>query len=708
MDSAIITKENMDQTMVTDPVEADDDDIISFKPQEISTTSTKEEADPFKAGIHLSETPIKESESELKSTAETASSSQEVAENQESEIKGSHSVAAVDASSEQSIFDEPEKCFSQAGPSGEESATGMEGARVESKVNMDPFKPSCELGNSPEKKLGCSASGDNDSASKPDILLPASSEQTTESENERTPSISVKEGAESLEASQQLVEGTDGGEGLMTSAADRLETTCDPCESKAQLDNSTNKFLMETAVPASTSHSDSARSAQQSDIEEVALQANMQVVNVPGGQKLPDASEENPSKSHTHVVNMPGKFGSADNPDQGGELSTASDEVARHDMLPEPFEPKTQLADSLAKCADITGEFDPFMPKQQLLNSPNKVIDTGSSSSKLQQQLPNSMGEVDMFSETEPFNSVEKLTSSDKVHLTKSSDDFSHDGKGPDCVQATTAATSFIVEALTAEEEHPDKPRQQLANATVRSSDDAAAEMDPFKPKTQLVNSPDKSTDSHSVSVLKLSINPPPDRPSHTDLDPVIPETDPIENVEISKENEDLLTRKNQLANLTEQQAEEFALVDPFKPKAQLPNSPDKLDDLVDPFKPKAQLPNSPDKLDSPVGPFKPKAQLPNSPDKLGDLVDPFKPKAQLPDSPDKLGDLADPFKPKAQIPSSPDKSDDLVDPFKPKAQLPNSPDKLNDLVDPFKSKAQLPNSPDKLDDLVDLSLIHI
>ena len=583
MDSTIM-KENVDKTMVIDPLGADDDDIISFKLPEISTISAKEDGDPFKTDIHLSITPTKTCKSEPKSTAADAGSSQEMTGKQESEMKESHTFAATSASSEGSSGNEPEKCADQAGPGGEEPAAAMERARAESLMNEDPFRPRFQLGNSPEKGPGCSASGD-DNSSKPNVLVAESSEQSAESEKEGTLPCAVREDAESLEGNQRPLEGTSDVEVLLPNALSGLEVTADP-KSDVQLEISASKptSVMETTLQASSSHTDRVTSAQQPDVEEDAFKAKTQLGNIPGAEKLPHLPEE---------------------------------------------------------CADLTGEFDPFRPKQQLLNPPDKVTDTGCSPCKPLQQLPDSQCGPDTFSEAEPINNTTKKPNSslDKAQLTKSYDDSSCSAvKELGSVQSTAPSTSSPAKAWLAEDEDPFRPRHQLANTTVGSSDNTDAEVN------------------------------------------------------------------HQLANSPKQPADELAFLDSFMPKTPLPNSPSKSDDSVtDPSKPDAQLPKSPDKLDpAAVDPFKPKAQLPNSPDKMNDLAtDPFKPKAQLPNSPDK-SDAAvavDPFKPKAQLPSSPDKLDSVADPFKPKTQLPSSPKKLDDSVaDPFKPKAQLPSSPDQSD----------
>ena len=690
MDSTIM-KENVDKTMVIDPLGADDDDIISFKLPEISTISAKEDVDPFKTDIHLSITPTKTCKSEPKSTAADAGSSQEMTGKQESEMKESHTFAATSASSEGSSGNEPEKCADQAGPGGEEPAAAMERARVESLMNEDPFKPRFQLGNSPEKGPGCSASED-DNSSKPDVLVAESSEQSAESEKEGTLPCAVREDAESLEGNQRPLEGTSDVEVLLPIALSGLEVTADP-KSNVQLAISANKptSVMETTLQASSNHTDRVTSAQQPDVEEDAFKAKMQLGNIPGAEKLPHSPEE---------------------------------------------------------CADLTGEFDPFRPKQQLLNPPDKVTDTGCSPCKPLQQLPDSQCGPDTFSEAEPFNTTKKPNSSlDKAQLTKSYDDSSCSAvKELGSVQPTAPSTSSPAKAWLAEEEDPFRPRHQLANTIVGSSDntdvevnhqlanspkqpaDELAFLDPFMPKTLLPNSPSKSDDSVTdPSKPDAQLPKSPDKLDPAAVDPFKPKaqlpnspdklndlaTDPFKPKaqlpnspnKLDDPAADPFKPKAQLPNSPDKSNAAVA-VDPFKPKAQLPNSPKKLNDPVaDPFKPKAQLPNSPKKLDDPVAdPFKPKAQLPNSPKKLDDpAADPFKPKAQLPNSPKKLDDpVADPFKPKAQLPNSPKKLDDPVaDPFKPKAQLPSSPDKLDSVADPFKPKAQLPNSPKKLDDPV-------
>ena len=668
MDSTII-KENVDKTMVIDPLGADDDDIISFKLPEISTISAKEDVDPFKTDIHLSNTPTKTCKSEPKSTAADAGSSQEMTGKQESEMKENHTFAATSASSEGSSGNEPEKCADQAGPSGEEPAAAMERARAESLMNEDPFKPRFQLGNSPEKGPGCSASGDNTS-SKPDVLVAESSEQSAESDKEGTLPCAVREDAESLEGNQRPLEGTSDVEVLLPNALSGLEVTADP-KSEVQLEISANKpaSVMETTLQASSSHTDRVTSAQQPDVQEDAFKAKTQLGNIPGAEKLPLSPEE---------------------------------------------------------CADLTGEFDPFRPKQQLLNPPDKVTDTGSSPCKPLQQLQNSQCGPDTFSEAEPFNTTKKPNSSlDKAQLTKSYDDSSYSAvKEFGSVQPTALSTSSPAKAWLAEEEDPFKPRHQLANTTVGSSDNTDVEvnhqlanspkqpadellfLDPFMPKTQLPNSPKKSDDSVTdLSKPDAQLPKSPDKLDAAAVDPFKPKAQPPNSPDkLNDLATDPFKPKAQLPNSPKKLDDPAS--DPFKPKAQLPSSPKKLDDPVaDPFKPKAQLPKSPKKLDDPVAdPFKPKAQLPSSPDKLDSVADPFKPKAQFPKSPNKLDDpVADPFNPKAQLPKSPKKLDDPVaDPFKPKAQLPNSPKKLDDPVaDPFKPKAQLPKSPKKLDDPV-------
>ena len=160
-------------------------------------------------------------------------------------------------------------------------------------------------------------------------------------------------------------------------------------------------------------------------------------------------------------------------------------------------------------------------------------------------------------------------------------------------------------------------------------------------------------------------------------------------------------------------------VVDPFKPKKAISNSPTPatqlVDDDIDPFKPKKAISNSPPPVAQPfdddIDPFKSKKAISNSPPPVavGNDVDPFKSTQALVNSPirESLPPLdvpedSDPFKPRKALSNSPTTSvnaiDEEVDPFKPKKTLTNSPTfshkEFPEDIDPFKASKTLANSP--------------
>ena len=397
----------------------------------------------------------------------------------------------------------------------------------------------------------------------------------------------------------------------------------------------------------------------------------------------------------------------------------------------DPFKPRAQMTNSpdvrmnRNETKQTTSEeIDPFKPRKQIMNSP---------------EVSNTDKIVEIQRDNHELENAEKLNKSSS----NNKNEHEHAAEKHDPAEKQKKKTKLKSKAHKKEKDEqlpenldhidPFKSGDKVMNSPATKQNiyeqlpDNLDDIDPFKPKKQMMNSP--------LISAKTSNNA----------------------ADTSKENELLKVEQElKMPSVTKTKSIDFCEnlddIDPFKPKKQIMNSPDRglvdgglpehIDD-VDPFKPKHQMMNSPpnkvsveeclpENLDD-IDPFKPKKQIMNSPESsvvennlLENLedIDPFKPKKQMINSPVKslqenaisesLDDI-DPFKPQKQIVNSPDrglKGDsfpenlDDIDPFKPSNKMmtsplpsnglscPDLPDNL-DNTDPFKTKSQLLNSPD-------------
>ena len=380
--------------------------------------------------------------------------------------------------------------------------------------------------------------------------------------------------------------------------------------------------------------------------------------------------------------------------------------------------PKAQKTESVINLPENLDELDPFKSGNQIMNSP--PIKSGG----CYEPLPDDLDALDPFKPKKQV--MNSPLSQEKPHSNVNNID-EHERK----LESESKADDLLDNETL-------EPFKQMKNSPVANGvPDTLNETDPFKPKKQILNSPDKQ-DAYDVLPENLAgIDP--FKPSNQMVNSPLKEnvdnkneSEIADEIDVFKSAQKIMDSPMAKAAIDESSfPTSLEDADPFKPKSQIANSPDKglinlpeNFDEIDPFQPRKQTLNSPkggnDKdlpfdIDN-IDPFKPKTQVPNSPDLITDLpdsfddIDPFKPKNQMKNSPvsKEKNDLSDKTSETVKIDTekASDAFDD-IDPFKPKHQMQNSPkqaleDNL-DSVNPFMSKNQLQNSPKKgLDDNFD------
>ena len=446
-----------------------------------------------------------------------------------------------------------------------------------------------------------------------------------------------------------------------------------------------------------------------------------QMVNSPAGSqkegKQATVEETDPFKPRKQIVNSPiGKV-----IDLESETISEQNKSASEDMKEENSEPskpkiakikkkntqaeKNESADNLPEYLD---EIDPFRSGNKMMNSP--VVKPSS-----YELLPDDLDSLD------PFKPKKQMMASPLVQMKSHSNEKISVENETKTVEGSDSKTGDLPEKSDID---PFKPSNNSPAAN--SLPENLQEIDPFKPKKQILNSPDKLSQNAILPECLEDLDPfkPNKQITNSPSDKNVSKKDQPESTdEINSKSSDKIMKSPNADSDEPGLPDSLEDADPFKPKSQISNSPDKgslmnlpenFDD-IDPFKPGKQMMNSPlgsnDKnmpldLDS-IDPFKSKNKVPNSPDLITDLknsfdnIDPFNPRNQMKNSPvaKENTDLSEKTEEnvKIDIEKANDAFDD-IDPFKPKSQMQNSPKKTLednfDTVDPFKPRNQMLNSP--------------
>ncbi|XP_053407681.1 transforming acidic coiled-coil-containing protein 3-like [Mercenaria mercenaria] len=360
----------------------------------------------------------------------------------------------------------------------------------------------------------------------------------------------------------------------------------------------------------------------------------------------------------------------------------------------DPFKPKTQIVNTPDKAkqeekTEIELE-DPFKPSKQIKNTPDKadikdqVIDT--------QTKTNNIAKVENVASEEKQN-LEQPRTDIEIPLTPQKEVAETNDQPAASPEIPVTRGAYDLDALNLDDIDPFKPSKQMGNSPCAiTSSSKPAEIDPFKPKKQIQNSPVASKENTKTV--------------NEEIDPFKPKTQ-IMNSPDSKKGVQEISDSSKVDVETTKPVVEEKTGEEIVPL-------ETLDDIEDPFKTKSQIVNSPvkekeDTKEIENDPFKPKTRIQNSPakadaeDTLGnfeslDIIDPFKPKKQMQNSPagktsdiDMVGldsaslDSLDPFKSNSKVQNSPSGKEkeaiaeildlELIDdPFKPSIQMQNSP----------------------------------
>ncbi|XP_060570300.1 transforming acidic coiled-coil-containing protein 2-like [Ruditapes philippinarum] len=400
---------------------------------------------------------------------------------------------------------------------------------------------------------------------------------------------------------------------------------------------------------------------------------------------------------------------------------------------------------------------DPFKPKTQIVNTPDKATLNKNTNIKMENEVPVTNPIINTPVKTEVNDNVvdikpdtceattDKELPSMNIENTEDKQSEEHpvtphkekieDKQPPSAspqIPLTTGA--YNLDALDIDEIDPFKPLVQMANSPCGSiSETKAATVDSFKPKKQIMNSPVVNKEHGETK--------------SDGIDPFKPKTQIINSPDSNKQVPVLANSDNKDAVTSQPGLEE-------KNPALEAKSMETLEEITDPFKTVSQVGNSPLKEENKLNicetdPFKSKSQVQNSPVKTAsddtcnnndnvDIVDPLKPQNQMQNSPvnkttecNKISDnvetvaessnaaagketemdseildielMDDPFKPKNQMQNSPILKDkvnvaekvetEISDTVKDEASTNNTIDPFSN-VDPFKSKKQLAMSP--------------
>lgn len=372
---------------------------------------------------------------------------------------------------------------------------------------------------------------------------------------------------------------------------------------------------------------------------------------------------------------------------------------------------------------------DPFKPKKQIINSPDKLKseiiqdtvtqqeNTESSSQcvaatekqeefevsekkpgdleaeetmlkrKATHAIENEMVNNDKVGDVPDIKSIDNCEVSSKTEsCNKDIDKVEENDKPtsdlPDSPAIPVARGTYNLDFLDMEDVDPFKPKKQMTNSPVLKNDP-----DPFRPKAQLMNSPvsSKQTAADEKMICKKQESKQASASVNKSLD--LEKEDVVVNGENSGEGiplpEKSLPEKGDETSTehgrmnTEVTESTIKDKSPTKTFGESSDFNTKLDDIDNPFQPKSQIQNSPvmKEQSSDISNV-------NTPGDLND-IDPFKPRNQMKNSPVS--------KPVGKVLEGADDSDSLADPFKQRNQMQNSPVQ-NTL--PNKDQETVDNSP--------------
>ncbi|KAL8599877.1 hypothetical protein ACOMHN_025409 [Nucella lapillus] len=450
--------------------------------------------------------------------------------------------------------------------------------------------------------------------------------------------------------------------------------------------------------------------------------------------------------------NLDQTVGSADPSATDDDIISFKPPVAETDSESDPFQPRTQLANSpvlnkdaaLSACSTLESvenpneqevcsedrdvhacpsvsedslkneetpaitaldpleASDPFKPRSQLGNSPVKLSEcencvdfseNAQNSGKSSEKMESANVTNKEQRESVPSNTSDKLCS--KLEESKVSDEVQAavDPFKPSS-QLVNSPTNLDVDL------DPFKPKKQIANSPVT----AANSSDSFKPSGQLANSPEKTGAVFDPLKPKNQLDISPEKPVNEAKEEGALQKPAEAVMQSSASPPDQISAESQQSSSAITSAQASNPLEPNSQVTQLSTMPENVgQDDLEPFKPSKQLVNSPDKLSAECSAvLDPKEQLVKSPSKVGCVedMDPFKPKTQGPSSPVRAlcsDQMKSPTLEETNTATvslqREEEASSEVDPFKPKAPLMNSPLKTgvgsDESVDPFKPKSQ-------------------
>ncbi|KAK3094810.1 hypothetical protein FSP39_006495 [Pinctada imbricata] len=352
---------------------------------------------------------------------------------------------------------------------------------------------------------------------------------------------------------------------------------------------------------------------------------------------------------------------------------------------------KQKVLDEMMKSADddiLSQSFediDPFKPKKQIVNSPDKEEKslTQCTAVQVNDQVQDSPPAHDVNVEDQTTSSQHAESDDGNITVIDTKD-------GEDLSSVITAADESFTKSISATDSLP----VHKANSPAVKEDE-----NPFACKKQLANSPSVNDEENPFTCKKQLAN----SPLVKDEENPFTCKKQLANSPLVKEDENPFACKKQLANSPLVKEEE----NPFTCKKQSANSP-LVKEEENPFACKKQLANSPLVKDE-ENPFACKNQIANS-SLVKDEQNPFTCKTQLANSPF-VKDKENPFTCKMQLANSP-VVESTDNPLKASNQIPYSPivnsagksevpsncsqpkDDAVDVLDPFKSSNKMVNSP--------------
>lgn len=461
--------------------------------------------------------------------------------------------------------------------------------------NIDPFKPTVQIVNTPDK-----------------------------SKQEGAKQINTEEPLKTLE------------QNLNTPDKSEVKAKCEDRQAEAakSVETAENADSQKPVVEQSTTEKDVPVTPAKEIVENRQVEPSPQIPVTKGTYNLDalDLDDLDPFKPAKQMTNSP----------SSNSVANANDEV-------DPFKPKMQIQNS--PISGENGEIkpeegDPFKSKKQIINSPVSekeiVEDTEKSGNAEQQEAVE-----------DPF----KPRSQIKISPTKTSEDKpdeENDRFKPKSQIQNSPAIKVSSGSLDApkleslDDIDPFKPKSQIQKSPAGEVADTINnlenfdDVDLFKSKSQLMNSPVGKVKEVEPNLDAIE-------------DPFKPrnqmQNSPL--VKESKSEPQVTEDSDNKVNGTEHRPDEGADVDPFKSTKQLKLSPPvKLESKVDPF---ADL--NPFETKSKVSKTPKKAEQKGLND--FDNIDPFKSNSKIPNSPDLKTTEDNPFVTKSRIANTPTKEED-------------------------------------------------